>query len=76
MRTIAEEIEKQLKDAGERPLRSEGKAETGWILIDYGDFVVHVFSDEAREYYDLERLWKDAPRPDIPELAEARRAFG
>lgn len=76
VRTIAEEIERQLKDAGQRPLRSEGKAETGWILIDYGDFVVHVFNDEARAYYDLERLWKDAPRPDLAELAEVRRAFG
>jgi len=71
MKTIAEEIEGKLRDDGLRPLRSEGGAEGGWILIDYGDFIVHVFSDEMREYYDLERLWKDAPRPELPELAEA-----
>ncbi len=72
VRTIAEEIERNLAEGGLRPLRAEGASESGWILIDYGDFVVHVFSDEARNYYDLERLWKDADRPDVPELAEAR----
>jgi ribosome-associated protein len=76
MKTIAEEIEGKLRDDGLRPLRSEGGAEGGWILIDYGDFIVHVFSDEMREYYDLERLWKDAPRPELPELAEAHEALG
>ena len=75
-KTIAEEIERKLREEGRRPLRTEGAAETGWILVDYGDFVVHVFTDEMREYYDLERLWKDAPRPDLPELAEARQASG
>ena len=76
VKTIAEEVENKLREDGLRPLRSEGGAEGGWILIDYGDFIVHVFSDEMREYYDLERLWKDAPRPDIPALAEAREALG
>lgn len=62
VKTIAEEVTKQLKAVGSKPVRREGDREGGWILLDYGDFVVHVFAAEAREYYDLERLWKDAPR--------------
>jgi ribosome-associated protein len=76
VKTIAEEIEAKLKEIGVRPLRSEGNVEGGWLLIDYGVFVVHVFTDEARAFYDLERLWKDAPRPDLPELDEVREALG
>ena len=61
--TIAEEVEAQLKtEAGIRPLRIEGKAQAEWVLLDFGDFVVHAFLDETRHYYDLERLWSDAPR--------------
>jgi ribosome-associated protein len=60
--TIAEEIETQVKAVGgPSPLRSEGLTDGQWALIDYGDFVVHVFLDEVRRYYDLERLWADAP---------------
>ena len=73
VRTIADEVEARLKAQGVRPLRMEGGLDGGWLLIDYGPFVVHVFTDEMRKYYELERLWKDAPRPDLPELAEARR---
>jgi ribosome-associated protein len=76
VRTIADAIEERLRAEGLRELRSEGGPDSGWVLIDYGDFIVHVFSDEMREYYDLERLWKDAPRPDMPELAEPREALG
>jgi len=76
VKTIAEEVERKLKEEGRSPIRTEGSAETGWILVDYGDFVVHVFTDEARAYYDLERLWKDAARPDVPEIAEASEALG
>lgn len=76
VRTIAEAVEEKLKEDGLRPLRSEGAADSGWILIDYGDFIVHVFTEEMRSYYDLERLWKDAPRPELPELVEARQALG
>jgi ribosome-associated protein len=76
VKTIAEEIERKLKESGRAPIRGEGTSETGWILVDYGDFVIHVFTDEMREYYDLERLWKDAERPDLPELAEVREALG
>ena len=60
---IAEEIEAQLgRDAGIRPLRTEGRDQDEWVLLDYGDFVVHVFLEETRRYFDLERLWSDAPR--------------
>lgn len=63
VKTIAEEVEARLKaDGGISPLRVEGLAEAQWVLVDYGDLVVHVFLDETREYYDLERLWSDAPR--------------
>jgi len=63
VQTIAEEVEEQLKACGgPAPLRTEGRREAEWILVDYGDFVVHVFLDETRAYYDLERLWTDAPQ--------------
>ena len=65
VRTIVEEIERQLKEAGgPAPLRIEGLREAQWVLVDYGDFVVHVFLEEVRAFYDLERLWSDAPRVD------------
>ena len=60
--TIAEEVEAQVKDVGgPAPIRVEGLSDAQWVLLDYGDFVVHVFLDEVRRYYDLERLWADAP---------------
>jgi ribosome-associated protein len=63
VRTIAEEVEKQIKElGGPGPLRIEGKREGEWVLLDYGDFVVHVFREDTRRFYDLERLWSDAPR--------------
>lgn len=63
VRTIAEEVEARLKaDGGISPLRIEGMADATWVLLDYGDLVVHVFLDETRAFYDLERLWSDAPR--------------
>ncbi|MHB1711654.1 MAG: ribosome silencing factor [Acidimicrobiales bacterium] len=63
VRTIAEEVELQVKAAvGSAPIRVEGLDDARWVLMDYGDYVVHVFLDEARAYYDLEHLWADAPR--------------
>jgi ribosome-associated protein len=60
--TIGEEIEAQVKAVGgPAPIRVEGLTDAQWVLLDYGDFVVHVFLDEVRRYYDLERLWADAP---------------
>jgi ribosome-associated protein len=62
VRTIADEIEAKVKDAGgPSPIRIEGLSDAQWVLVDYGDFVVHVFLSETRRYYDLERLWADAP---------------
>ncbi|HYZ12435.1 MAG TPA: ribosome silencing factor [Actinomycetota bacterium] len=62
VRTIVEEIEKALRDLGRKPARREGETERRWVLLDYVDLVVHVFTEQEREYYDLERLWGDAPR--------------
>ena len=63
VKTIAEEVEARLKLEGDiKPLRVEGLSDSHWILLDYGDLVIHVFLDETREFYDLERLWSDAPR--------------
>ena len=60
-RTITEEVERSLRGLGVKPLRREGESEGIWILLDYVDVVVHVFRDEERDFYDLERLWRDAP---------------
>lgn len=58
---IAEEVEAQVKAAGGRgPRRIEGRQHASWVLLDFGDFVVHVFDEETRRYYQLERLWSDA----------------
>ena len=63
VRSITEEVEQKIDEAGgPKPLRIEGLDDARWVLMDYGDFVVHVFLDEVRRYYDLERLWSDAPR--------------
>jgi ribosome-associated protein len=59
--SIANEIEEKLIAAGSKPLRREGRAEGRWILLDFGDLVVHVFHEEDRLYYSLERLWQDCP---------------
>ena len=61
---IAGEIDQEMKRLGERKLGMEGSEEGRWVLIDYGDFVVHVFSSEARSYYSLEDIWGDAVRLD------------
>lgn len=58
---IAGEIEDQLIESGAKPLRREGRAEGRWILLDFGDLIVHVFHEEDRMFYSLERLWKDCP---------------
>jgi ribosome-associated protein len=62
VQALAERVEELLKDHGRKPLRDEGLPEAEWVLMDYGDFMVHIFQPEARSYYDLERLWRDAPR--------------
>jgi ribosome-associated protein len=76
--SIASEIEDKLIEIGAKPLRREGRSEGRWILLDFGDLVVHVFHEEDRMYYSLERLWKDCPviPLDLPATAtsEARDA--
>jgi ribosome-associated protein len=63
---ICDDIQKTLKDAGELALSIEGYDAGEWVLMDYGDFLVHIFSESARTYYDLERLWRHAKRVTIP----------
>lgn len=58
---IADEVENVLLDSGHKRVRREGRGESRWVLIDFGDLVVHVFHEQERVYYSLERLWKDCP---------------
>lgn len=69
VRTIAEEVERSVKEAGLRPVRREGEREGHWALLDFVDFVAHIFLEEDRQFYDLERLWADAPRVEWDEKA-------
>ncbi len=68
MKTLADAVEKALAEQGENPLRTEGNRAGGWVLVDFGCVVVHIFMDETRQFYSLERLWSDAPVVDIGEL--------
>jgi ribosome-associated protein len=68
VKTLSEETEKQLKDIGEPALRTEGYRGGGWVLVDFGCVIVHVFTDETRKFYGLERLWNDAEKVDIAAL--------
>lgn len=70
---IAEGIEDRLAELGAKPLRREGRSEGRWVLLDFGDLVVHVFHEEDRMYYALERLWRDCPviPLDLPAAQEA-----
>jgi len=60
--TLADETVAALRELDREPIRKEGTDHGQWVLVDYGDIVIHVFDRETREYYDLERLWADAPR--------------
>ncbi len=62
---IADSVEEQLRKVGKRPLHTEGYSSAEWILLDYGDFIVHIFSSASRRFYDLERLWRDAGKIEI-----------
>src|SRR3954452_23670379 len=68
VQAIADEVELRLKSTGLRPNNVEGYKQAEWVLIDYVDFVVHVFSEKARKFYDLERLWKSARRLEPADL--------
>ncbi len=69
VQAIADAIQTELKTVGRRPLSVEGLQHAEWVLVDYGDFVVHVFIKEKRYYYDLERLWRTAPKLPLPASA-------
>lgn len=68
VKALAEEVEYQLDNAGISVSHIEGHRNNSWVLLDYVDIIVHVFSEEAREYYDLERLWRDGNEIDISDL--------
>ena len=75
VRTITDEVEEAVrKSGGPSPIRREGLDDLRWVLLDYGDFVVHVFLDEARSFYELERLWRDVPRVEWRDDEERARA--
>ena len=66
VQAVSDEVGLRLKQHGELPLSLEGYNQAEWILADYGDFLIHVFSPKARQYYDLERLWRSAKAIEIP----------
>ena len=74
VQAISDEVEERLEKAGQRPTHIEGYKQAEWVLLDYVNFVVHVFSDKARKFYDLERLWKSAKRLQPSELTKTKRA--
>src|SRR5437660_9316222 len=74
IQAISDEVEERLEKTGLRATHIEGYKQAEWVLLDYVDFVVHVFSEHARRYYDLERLWKSARKLEPAELTARRRA--
>ena len=72
VQAIVEAVEERLRKEGVKPLRREGEPERHWVLLDFGDLVVHVQRDEDRDYYDLERLWRDCPVIELPEEAKGQ----
>jgi len=72
LKTLADEVEKTLKENGEMPLKREGHRSGGWVLIDFGCVIVHLFLKDMRDFYTLERLWSDAEDIDISSIIEAR----
>jgi ribosome-associated protein len=75
LKTVIEAVEERVRgELDLRPTRREGDTDAGWLLLDYVDVVVHVFGEDERAYYDLERLWSDAPRPAWASEGAARSA--
>jgi ribosome-associated protein len=70
IQAIADDVQKQMAEAGERPNSVEGYSQAEWVLLDYVDFVLHIFSERARKFYDLERLWKSARKLSPSDLAK------
>ena len=60
IKALVDEVDKQLSEVGEPPIRREGLRSDIWVLMDFGSVIIHIFTDEARKFYDLERLWSDA----------------
>ena len=74
VKAIVDDVERVVTEGGfGKPLRVEGQEDRTWVLVDYGDVVVHVFIDETRKYYELERLWSDVPRVEWAEPATSQR---
>ncbi len=73
IQTIADAVEERLETLGLRAAHSEGYKQAEWVLLDYVDFVVHIFSEKARQYYDLERLWKSAKKLSPEEMMSAAK---
>jgi ribosome-associated protein len=73
VQAIADEVDQKLSAAGIEPKHIEGKTQAEWVLMDYVDFVVHIFSESARKFYDLERLWKTATRIQLADLEKPTR---
>jgi ribosome-associated protein len=70
IQAIADDVQKQMAEAGQRPNSVEGYTQAEWVLLDYVDFVLHIFSERARKFYDLERLWKSARKLSPSDLAK------
>lgn len=68
VRAIVDAVEKRMREAGEKPVRREGERDGRWVLLDYGEIVVHVQREEDRAFYALERLWRDCPVLALPEV--------
>jgi ribosome-associated protein len=73
IQAISDEVEERLEKHGMRPTHVEGYKQAEWVLLDYVDFVVHIFSEKARKYYELERLWKSAKRMEPAELISRQK---
>ena len=73
VQAIADSIDEKLNSAGVQPKHTEGYEQADWLLMDYVDFVVHIFSESARKFYDLERLWKSAKRLELADLEKPAR---
>lgn len=73
IQAISDEVEERLAKAEQRPTHIEGYKQAEWVLLDYVDFVVHIFSEKARKFYDLERLWKSAKRLQTSELVKTKK---
>ena len=73
VKSIVDEVEDKLREIGAKPIRREGERDGRWVLIDYGDVVVHVQHEEERQFYALERLWRDCPLVPLPESVTSGR---